>query len=191
MDFFLDEGILNFIEPPPEKLPAMEQVRKDRFSIKQLRTIVTELEELSKEFGDGQGGVPNKVVTDLLMRKLENSKSLQDDGSLPEEWWSLSEYDFQNAVRNLDALGHGVISWRQLATYFVLLKSPLPSDKDLDTYKQSFKSQSDDLLIDQQQFLSVSALYLLTNPNSSRHGSMRVSTPRTETILWLSQESSL
>ena len=76
MDFFLDEGILNFIEPPPEKLPAMEQVRKDRFSIKQLRTIVTELEELSKEFGDGQGGVPNKVVTDLLMRKLENSKSL-------------------------------------------------------------------------------------------------------------------
>lgn len=34
MDFCVDEKIMNFIEPPPEKLPAMEQVRKDRFSIK-------------------------------------------------------------------------------------------------------------------------------------------------------------
>lgn len=47
MDFCVDEKIMNFIEPPPEKLPAMEQVRKDRFNIKQLRTIVTELEELA------------------------------------------------------------------------------------------------------------------------------------------------
>jgi|TARA_B110000285_G_scaffold218019_1_gene267022 hypothetical protein len=25
MDFFVDKGILNYIEPPPEKLPEMEQ----------------------------------------------------------------------------------------------------------------------------------------------------------------------
>jgi len=94
MDFCVDEKIMNFIEPPPEKLSAMEQVRRDRFSIKQLKTLVTELEELAKQFGDGTGGIPNKVVSDLLIRKLENSKSLSDEGSLPEEWWSLSEYDF-------------------------------------------------------------------------------------------------
>ncbi len=34
MDFFVDEQIKNFIEPPPDKLPAMEQVRSDRFSIR-------------------------------------------------------------------------------------------------------------------------------------------------------------
>ena len=102
MDFFVDEKIMNFIEPPPEKLPMMEEVRIDRFNIRQLKTLVNELEELSKQYGDAHGGIPNKLVTDLFLRKLENSKTLWDDGSLPEEWWSLKEYDFQNIVRNLD-----------------------------------------------------------------------------------------
>jgi hypothetical protein len=33
MDFCVDSKIMNFIIPPPEKLPAMEEVRRDRFSI--------------------------------------------------------------------------------------------------------------------------------------------------------------
>jgi len=138
MDFCVDEKVMNFIEPPPEKLPAMEQVRTDRFSIRQLKTLVIELEELAKQFGDGAGGIPDKVVTDLFMRKLENSKTLSDDGSLPEEWWNLREYDLQNLVRNLDRSGSGVVSWRQLATFIVLLRSPLPSDKDFESYKKAF-----------------------------------------------------
>ena len=90
----------------------MEQVRHDRFSIRQLRTIVNEFEELAKQHGDGSGGIPNKVVADLLVRKLENSKTINDDGGLPEEWWGLREYDFQNLVRNLDSKGQGVVDWR-------------------------------------------------------------------------------
>jgi len=43
MDFCVDEKIMNFIDPPPEKLAAMEQVRKDRFNVRQLRTLVDEL----------------------------------------------------------------------------------------------------------------------------------------------------
>ena len=128
MDFTVDEQIMNFIEPPPEKLAAMEQVRLDRFSITQLQTVVSELEELAKEFGDGEGGIPNKLVSDLFMRKLENSKTLWDDGSLPEEWWTLKEYDFQNIVRNLDRKNAGAVDWRQLATFIILLRSPLPTD---------------------------------------------------------------
>jgi hypothetical protein len=33
MDFCVDEKIMNYITPPPEKLPAMEEVRTDRFNI--------------------------------------------------------------------------------------------------------------------------------------------------------------
>lgn len=33
MDFCVDDKILNFIIPPPNKLPAMEDVREDRFNI--------------------------------------------------------------------------------------------------------------------------------------------------------------
>lgn len=136
MDFCVDEEIMNYIEPPPEKLPAMEQVRKDRFNIKQLRTIVSELEELASQHSDGNGGVPNKLITDLLLRKLENSKTLWDDGSLPEEWWNLKEYDFANLVRNLDRSGTGTVNWRQLATFIILLQSHLPTDKDIENYKK-------------------------------------------------------
>ena len=34
MDFFVDEKIMNFIIPPPEKLPMLEEARTDRFTIK-------------------------------------------------------------------------------------------------------------------------------------------------------------
>jgi hypothetical protein len=33
-------------------------------------------------------------VVDLFVRKLENSKTLGDEGSLPEEWRNFTEYDF-------------------------------------------------------------------------------------------------
>jgi hypothetical protein len=138
MDFCVDEKIMNFIEPPPDKLPPMEQVRRDRFNIRQLKTLVSELEELSKHHGDGQGGIPNKIAIDLFMRKLEVSKALWDDGSLPEEWWTLNEYDFQNMVRNLDRNGHGVVNWRDLATFIILLKSHMPSEIDIESFKRAF-----------------------------------------------------
>ena len=47
MDFTVDMGILNFIDPPPEKLPAMEELRTDRFTIPQLTSIIEELEIMS------------------------------------------------------------------------------------------------------------------------------------------------
>ncbi len=48
MDFCVDEKIMNFIIPPPEKLPQLEEVRRDRFTIKQLTTVVEELEHLGQ-----------------------------------------------------------------------------------------------------------------------------------------------
>lgn len=44
MDFLIDEKIMNYIEPVPEKLPEMEEVRRNRFSISQLTILVEELE---------------------------------------------------------------------------------------------------------------------------------------------------
>ena len=47
MDFAVDEKILYFIVPPPERLPAMEAARKDRFSIPQLKSVINELESVA------------------------------------------------------------------------------------------------------------------------------------------------
>jgi hypothetical protein len=93
----------------------------------------------------------------LFLRKLEVSKTLWDDGSLPEEWWTLGEYDFQNMVRNLDRTGHGVVNWRDLATYIILLKSNLPTERDLESLRRSFTSlTSGSDLVDQKHFADVS-----------------------------------
>ena len=48
MDFCVDEKILYFVEPPPPKLPPLEEFRPDRFSADQLRTIVAELMALAE-----------------------------------------------------------------------------------------------------------------------------------------------
>jgi len=33
MDFFVDKAILNYIEPPPEKLEEMEEAQEIKFNI--------------------------------------------------------------------------------------------------------------------------------------------------------------
>lgn len=96
-------------------------------------------------------------MSDLFIRKLENSKTLWDDGSLPEEWWSLNEYDFQNMVRNLDTKGEGIVNWKQLATFIILLRSSLPTKQDIENYKKAFENVSNDKkLLDKNTFCQVS-----------------------------------
>lgn len=127
MDFCVDEKVMNYIEPPPEKLPAMEQLQPSRYSIKQLTSLIDELEEIAQQQGSsghGSGGVhtiPNKLVVDYFLRKLENSKSLGDESGLPDHWNSFTEYDLQKMVRNLDKYNHGSVNWKQLATFICLL----------------------------------------------------------------------
>jgi len=41
-------------------------------------------------------------------------------------------------VRNLDRGSQGVVNWRQLATFIILLQSSLPNDKDIESYKREF-----------------------------------------------------
>lgn len=36
MDFFVDKGIMNYIDPPPEKLASMEEAHDGRFNVPQL-----------------------------------------------------------------------------------------------------------------------------------------------------------
>lgn len=87
--------------------------------------------------------MPNRVIFDLFIRKLETSKSLGDEGSLPENWRSFSEYNFQNMIRSLDKFLQGQIEWRNLATYLILLNSPIASEKHIEEYKNDLKTKED------------------------------------------------
>ena len=47
MDFVVDKSYHNYIDPAPPKLDAMEEVRSNRFNIKQLTAIVSELKQMA------------------------------------------------------------------------------------------------------------------------------------------------
>ncbi len=57
-------------------------------------------------------------------------------------------------VRNLDKKGEGITNWKQLATYIILLRSSLPTQKDIESYKNAFESVSNDKkLLDKNAFV--------------------------------------
>lgn len=101
--------------------------------------------------------MPNKVIIDLFLRKLENSQTFSDEGSLPEEWRGINEYVLQQMTRNLDKFQQGHIDWRVLATYIVLLKSAIPVDKQIEEYKSAFKTKED--FVSEEAFLKVPAWF--------------------------------
>lgn len=150
MDFCVDEKIMYYVVPPPERLPPLEEYRQDRFSVAQLRNVVDEIISLSEQQNNAL--LPNKVVTDLLIRKLQNSTFLTDEGTLMDEWKRFSEYDFQSMVRNLDKYHQGSIDWRALATILILLRSEIPTDKQLEQYKAEFKAD----MLTKDEFVTVS-----------------------------------
>mmetsp|Transcript_10398 Transcript_10398/g.10416 ORF Transcript_10398/g.10416 Transcript_10398/m.10416 type:complete len:105 (+) Transcript_10398:163-477(+) len=104
MDFCVDQKIMNYIDPPPEKLPAMEEIRPERFTIPQLRNLVRELEKMAQDLGQFPQ-IPNKSLVEYLVRKNQNSKTLGGEHALPENWKLHTEYDFWIIVRNLDKQG--------------------------------------------------------------------------------------
>lgn len=108
--------------------------------MKQLTAVVEELEQLGEQYGNS---IPNKVIFDLFVRKLETSKSLGDEGSLPESWRAFTEFEFQKMIRSLDKYLQGQIEWKNLATYLILLNSPIASDKNIEEYKSDFRTKED------------------------------------------------
>lgn len=126
MDFVVDSGILNYIEPPPEKLAAMEEAKAERFNVPQLRALIEELQALA----DGDDQILDRRAVELLLRKAQNSRSLGDLGGLPKDWGTFTRDDFERLVRNLDIYNTGSIDYKVLATCCVLLCSGLPTADD-------------------------------------------------------------
>lgn len=121
MDFSIDCKVKNFIDPPPPKLPELEQVKPDRFTIPQLKHMVRDLQGLANE----QGLIANNQICELFLRKIELAKKLSDDSGVPKSWHSLKKVDFIRLTRALDRYNKGFIEFQQLAVFICLLSSPI------------------------------------------------------------------
>jgi len=137
MDFTVDNSTLNYINPPIPKLEALEQPRNDRFAIPQLANLLDEFENIAAATGDL---LQSREMAVLLTNKIKNSVQFGGSGSaVPECWNSFGLADINQMLRNIDAKSTGYVNYRTLMTYIILLKSQVPSAKEISRIEKMFK----------------------------------------------------
>ena len=132
MDFSIDQGVLNYINPPPPKHPALEEHRIDRFSIPQLEGMLEEYLTMARYNYTGDNIRISLGAQQLFASIHLSAGFISARSGLPEAWNTMNMYQVQSLLRNLDPMNSGFFNWRQLYTYVVLLKSPPPSAEDLE-----------------------------------------------------------
>lgn len=137
MDFFLDQKILNFLDPPPAILPAREEIRSERFTIEQLETLINELIISSEE-----DKLDNNAFITMLISRTENSKKFNDKNGAPTNWKAYKRSNFEKIIKNLDPGMTGFISLKEVALYLCILPSPLPQESELNTYRAQLEKWS-------------------------------------------------
>lgn len=93
---------------------------------------------------DSDDQILDRKAVELLLRKAQNSRSLCDMGGLPKEWSGFTHNDFEKLVRNLDIYNSGTIDYKVLATCCILLKSPVPTDGQIEELKKSLPEEQCD-----------------------------------------------
>ena len=127
MDFTIDQGVLNYINPPPPKHAALEEHRNDRFSIPQLQGMHEEYLTIAKVNSTGDNIQISLGAQQLFASIHLSAGFISARSGLPEAWNSMNLYQVQSVMRNLDPMNTGYFNWKRLYTYIVLLKSPPPT----------------------------------------------------------------
>ena len=71
-------------------------------------------------------------------------------------------YEFTQMIRNLDKYNTGVVNWRILATYIILLKSSLPTEKQCDGIVESLnKRGTKEDKVSIEAFITVSIIVII------------------------------
>ena len=110
MDFTVDQGVLNYITPPPPKHEALEEDSTMRFTIPQIQNTVNEFEVFQRMSRGDQGNLRVQFLYQYFKSRVNNSESYQSFSStLPEVWNTMGMDNFMAMIRNLDPKSTGWI----------------------------------------------------------------------------------
>lgn len=166
MDFTVDQGVLNYITPPPPKHEALEEQTKTRFTIPQIKSTINEFEVFQRISGT-DSKVRVQFLYQFLKSRVNNSQSFHGfHSTLPEEWHTMSMDSFMALIRNLDPQSTGWIDWRQLITYFILLQSPV---LDLQEAAKIQLLADGEGLISREKFVGTTFWFEATEGSKDRH----------------------
>ncbi|CAI2385760.1 unnamed protein product [Moneuplotes crassus] len=132
MDFYLDEKFLNFEDPPPEVYAAREEPQDNRFTIKQLESLVNEFIVSSKD-----GLIKNECIVDLLLTRTLNSRKFSDENGVPSVLKDCDRSAYEMLIKAFDVKFTGFVSFKKVAITLCLLSSQVPSDEQLEEYKNN------------------------------------------------------
>lgn len=132
MDFYLDEKFLNFEDAPPEILPAREELQDNRFTIRQLESLVNEFIVSSQD-----GMIKNEYFIDLLMTRTKNSIKFVDENGVPPILRHCGRSDYELLVKAYDSKFTGNIPLKRVALTLCLFSSSIPTDAQLKEYKEA------------------------------------------------------
>ena len=165
MDFTVNQGVLNYVTPPPPKHEALEERKDFRMSVPQIDTFVKEFELYHSLFGDD-----NKLSVQFLYRffkcRKSSSKSFEGmNSSLPLILDNMEMQSYMSLIRNLDPKNTGFIDWRLLMTYIILLQSKAPTPHDF-LHLQSLAD--DEGYISEDKFVSATLWFEATETSVDR-----------------------
>lgn len=92
MDFTIDQGVLNYINPPPPKFPALEEHRIDRFSVPQLRGMLEEYKTIARVNTTGDMIQIHYGAQQLYASIHLSAGFISARSGLPEEWNTMTQF---------------------------------------------------------------------------------------------------
>lgn len=132
MDFHLDEKFLNFEDPPAEVFPAREEPEENRFTIKQLESLINEFIISSED-----GFIKTEYFVDLMMTRTRNANKFADENGVPQTLKNCDRSDYEMIAKSFDLKLTGWVPLKKVAITMCLLSSPVPTDQELKEYKES------------------------------------------------------
>ena len=119
MDFTVDQGVLNYITPPPPKHAPLEEAMPARFTIPQLQCAISELKFLkSVSTIDDQDSMKLQPIYNFFKSRKNSTLTFNSDTTaIPHSFAEMPTTQFMAMIRNLDTDCTGTINYRQLLTY--------------------------------------------------------------------------
>jgi len=172
MDFYLDEKFLNFEDPPREIFHAREEPLPNRFTIKQLESLVNEFIVSSSN-----GFIKNEYFVDLMISRTRNAEKFADDNGVPAIWGEFKRSDYELIIKSFDIKLSGYVSLKKVALVMCLMSSTIPNDDQIKQYKNNLIARKDYLgdnaepLISKDNFINCQAWFDENEKNNDRPNS--------------------
>lgn len=179
MDFHLDEEVLNFEDPPPEVFHAREEPTPNRFTIKQLESLVNEF-----IISSNNGLIKGEYFVDLMISRTRNCLKFSDENGIPEIWKNYRRGDYEKIPKSFDLTLTGYVSLKKVSITMCLMSSTIPTDNDIESYRIALTESSEQIdedgapLISKDHFIETPAWFDKSEKNSDRpnsHAFMRLS----------------